>query len=103
MLKAGRAQAKCAIAQRLHFEHVARSNFPLTRLGCTLKGIRDTGYNGFGFTILRGLDVNKFSHEDRAIVFLGLSSYIAEDRGAQDRRGTMLSPFKCRAGQCLLG
>lgn len=41
--------------------------------------------------ILRGLDVEKYTPEDLLVVFLGVSSYIAEQRGVQDRLSTMLS------------
>ena len=50
-------------------------------------------YDGIGHMIIRGFKVRKFSSQDRAIVFLGLSSYIAEERGPQDRKGPMLSSF----------
>jgi hypothetical protein len=51
---------------------------------------REEIYEGRGFVTLRGLDVDAFSPEDLAAVYLGLSSYIAERRGKQDQRGTML-------------
>jgi hypothetical protein len=65
----------------------------LPALGHSLKNIQETVHNGFGFSIIRGLDIRKYDPNDRAVVFLALSSYIAEHRGPQDRRGTMLSPF----------
>lgn len=48
-------------------------------------------YEGHGFAIIRGLDVDQFSSEDLVIVTLGLTSYIASKRGMQDQRGSMLS------------
>jgi len=39
--------------------------------------------------MLRGLDPNDYSHEDNVILFLGISTYIAERRGKQDAQGNM--------------
>lgn len=59
--------------------------------------IRDIVYAGIGFAILRGLDLRQFNYEERAIVFLGISSYIGDERGPQDRYGTMMSRFRQRS------
>lgn len=40
---------------------------------------------------IRGLDVNKYTPADLVVVFLGISSYIAEKRGLQDRDCNMIS------------
>jgi hypothetical protein len=55
--------------------------------------MRDEVYLGRGFTIIRGLNPDDYSPEDLTIIFLGLSSYIAERRGKQDQRGSMLGKF----------
>jgi hypothetical protein len=39
--------------------------------------------------MLRGLDPTGFSVEDNALLYLGLSSYIAPTRGKQDEEGNM--------------
>lgn len=65
--------------------------FPLPTLGAVLLQIRNQVCTGIGFTVVRGLDLGEFDHEARAIVFLGLSSYIGEERGPQDFLGTMIS------------
>jgi len=41
--------------------------------------------------VIRGLDIDKYGDHDSASIFLGISSYIAETRGKQDRRGSMIS------------
>lgn len=51
----------------------------------------DDVYDGRGFAIVRGLDVDQFSTGDMAIIYLGISSYIAERRGKQDHEGSMIS------------
>lgn len=65
--------------------------FPLPTLGPELLKIADIVYNSLGFSIIRGLDLGEFDPNDRVIVFLGLSSYVGEERGPQDRHGTMIS------------
>ena len=65
--------------------------FPLPTLGKTLERAAEDIYNGRGFVIVRGLDPDTLSTEDCTTIYLGLSSYIAERRGMQDQRGTMLS------------
>jgi len=48
-------------------------------------------HRGRGFFSLRGLDPSDYSPEDNMILFLGISSYIAERRGKQDAQGNMFS------------
>ena len=53
--------------------------------------MRERVYEGIGVAVLRGLDIDAYTDEEVATIYLGLSSYIAERRGKQDQRGTMLS------------
>lgn len=69
------------------------ANFPLPTLGPRLEEIRDDVYEGRGFAILRGLDVDSFTEEDLVMVYLGITSYVAETRGKQNQRGDMLGMF----------
>lgn len=69
------------------------ATFPLPTLGPRLEQIRDDVYEGRGFAILRGLDVDSFSEEELVVVYLGVTSYVAETRGKQNQRGDMLSMF----------
>jgi hypothetical protein len=80
---------------------VTKATFPLLELGTKLRRVRDVLYDGIGFKVLRGLEVDKYDTEDRAILFLGLARHIAEDCGAQDRRGTMMSMFKSEWSVCV--
>ena len=63
-----------------------RTNFPLPTLGPRLDQIKEDVYEGRGFAILRGLDVDFFSEDE-----LGVTSYVAKTRGKQNQRGDMLS------------
>ena len=77
--------------QGLDGDQVNQDNFPLRDLGKRLEAASKEVYEGKGFVIVRGLDPDLFSAEDFTIVYLGVSSYIAERRGKQDQRGSMLS------------
>jgi hypothetical protein len=51
---------------------------------------------GLGFFALRGLDPSRYSREDNVLIFLGVSSYIGEQRGKQDDSGHIFgSCFYC--------
>jgi hypothetical protein len=78
-------------AQGLEGNEVDRDSFPLPTLEQRLEKVRDDIYEGRGFSIIRGLEPNNFSVEDFTVIYLGITSYIAERRGKQDQRGSMLS------------
>ncbi|KAK0657483.1 hypothetical protein B0T16DRAFT_317383 [Cercophora newfieldiana] len=65
-------------------------SFPLPTLGPRLLALRHDIHGGRGFAVVRGVDPASFSVEDLTLVYLGIQSYIAEQRGRQDRRGNML-------------
>lgn len=71
-------------------DRISMANFPLPTLGPRLQAIRGDVYEGRGFSILRGLDVDSYSEEDIVLVYLGTTSYVAETRGKQNQRGDML-------------
>lgn len=75
----------------LDVSEVNRSNFPLPTFGEKLKGLSTVVHDGPGFFVLRGLDPNDLSKLDNAILFVGVSSYLAERRGRQNQDGMMLS------------
>ncbi|KXH25696.1 TfdA family Taurine catabolism dioxygenase TauD [Colletotrichum salicis] len=43
-------------------------------------------HNGYGFFVVRGLRVDEHTREDNIIIYAGLSSHIAPQRGRQDRQ-----------------
>ncbi|KAK0708519.1 hypothetical protein B0H67DRAFT_341743 [Lasiosphaeris hirsuta] len=69
---------------------VTKATFPLPGLGKHLDAMCADVYNGRGFGIVRGLDPDDYALEDLTTVYLGISSYIAQVRGKQDQRGSML-------------
>jgi len=72
---------------------VNRDTFPLLGLRTKLENIAHTLHSGIGFTVLRGLQPKRYSSLDNAIIYLGITSYIAETRGCQDSSGNMFSRF----------
>ncbi|KAK3940280.1 hypothetical protein QBC46DRAFT_314019 [Diplogelasinospora grovesii] len=64
--------------------------FPLPSLGTRLTDLANVIHNGRGFVVLRGLNPDKYSNYDNILVYLGVTSYIAETRGLQDFDGRML-------------
>lgn len=65
------------------------ANFPLPTLGAKLKELSRDVHRGRGFCVIRGLDPASFRVEDLMLAYLGVQSYIAEQRGRQDKRGNM--------------
>ena len=69
---------------------VSKSTFVLPTLGSKLHDVAMDVHGGRGFAVIRGLDATKYAVEDITILYLGIQSYIAEERGRQDSRGNML-------------
>ncbi|KAK3309553.1 uncharacterized protein B0T15DRAFT_6238 [Chaetomium strumarium] len=69
---------------------VEPARFPLPTLGPKLKELSRDVHDGRGFCVIRGIDPATYSVEDLTLVYLGVQSYIAEQRGRQDKRGNML-------------
>ncbi|SPQ17856.1 bfe5bfca-34d7-4bdd-97d5-e3807ddf06a2 [Thermothielavioides terrestris] len=69
---------------------VEPANFPLPTLGPKLKELSRDVHDGRGFCLVRGIDPSSYCVEDLTLVYLGIQSYIAEQRGRQDKRGNML-------------
>ncbi|KAH6634060.1 hypothetical protein B0J18DRAFT_415162 [Chaetomium sp. MPI-SDFR-AT-0129] len=69
---------------------VEPSNFPLPTLGPRLRELCRDVHDGKGFCIVRGINPKTYSVEDLTLAYLGIQSYIAEQRGRQDKCGNML-------------
>ena len=75
----------------MDLSNVNKATFPLPRLGSDLETLSSCVHEGRGFFVLRGLDPTLLSKEDNVVLYLGVSSYIAERRGRQNQDGMMLS------------
>ncbi|KAK3180203.1 hypothetical protein K4F52_008402 [Lecanicillium sp. MT-2017a] len=69
---------------------VSKDSFPLRKLAAKLDSMRHDIYNGRGFGLVRGLDVDKFSLEDLTTIYLGVQIHIGNKFGRQDKKGNML-------------
>ncbi|KAK0647044.1 hypothetical protein B0T16DRAFT_458908 [Cercophora newfieldiana] len=78
-------------SQGLAGEDVGRANFPLPTLGPVLEDLAAELHDGRGFFTINGLRPDDFTVEDNLVVFLGISSYIADLRGKQDDNGYMIA------------
>ncbi|KAL7786615.1 hypothetical protein V8C43DRAFT_133216 [Trichoderma afarasin] len=72
-------------------DQVDRDNFPLPNLAARLFQSARVIHEQRGFFVLRGLEESRYSVEDSTTIYLGISSYIADKRGLQDRKGNVLS------------
>jgi hypothetical protein len=70
---------------------VTRATFPLPALQARLAEASLDVHQGRGFAIVRGLDPRKYADEDNVTIFLAIASHIGEQRGLQDKKGSMLS------------
>ncbi|TLD25728.1 Clavaminate synthase-like protein [Venturia nashicola] len=65
---------------------VNEETFPLPRLHPILRDVSKELHYGHGFKVIRGLPVDKHTREDNFIIYAGISSHIAPDRGRQDSK-----------------
>lgn len=72
-------------------DEISQHTFPLPTLQDKLRRLAIEIHNGKGFGLLRGLDPSQYSVEDLLLVYLGLASYIGDERGVQNRKGDMLT------------
>lgn len=76
-------------------DEVGQDNFPLPKLAPQLAQCAKAIHEGRGFFVLKGLDGLNYPVEDSTIIYLGIASYVADKRGLQDRKGTVLSKTFC--------
>ncbi|KKA26859.1 hypothetical protein TD95_002450 [Thielaviopsis punctulata] len=69
---------------------ISKENFALPTLGPLLEKATQEVHFGCGIFLVRGLKPEVIGPEDLVLLFLGISSYIGEDRGMQDALGNML-------------
>ncbi|RAL16021.1 Clavaminate synthase-like protein [Aspergillus homomorphus CBS 101889] len=59
-------------------------SFPLPTLHSTLRDISRELHNGYGFKVVSGVPVDRYSREENIIIYVGISSHVAPIRGRQD-------------------
>jgi hypothetical protein len=70
-------------------DRVCPATFPLDKLRAKLEEAALQVHGGCGFVVVKGIQ-GRYGVEDSVKVFLGISSYIADQRGRQDKKGNML-------------
>ncbi|KAM5350994.1 hypothetical protein ACJ41O_003717 [Fusarium nematophilum] len=66
--------------------NISPSTFPLPKLHPELRRLSDELHKGHGFFVIRGIDVAKHTREDNIIIYVGISSHVAPQRGRQDSK-----------------
>lgn len=74
----------------LNATKITSQNFPLPTLGPALRELSQDIHNGRGFAVLRGLNPAEFSPGDLTMIFMGVSAYIGDKLGRQDRAGNCI-------------
>ncbi|KAF9889373.1 hypothetical protein FE257_007483 [Aspergillus nanangensis] len=59
------------------------TTFPLPSLHPILRGVSDNIHAGTGFTLIRGIPVDRYSIEENMIIYVGVSSHIGHIFGRQ--------------------
>jgi hypothetical protein len=72
-------------------DEVTSNLFPLPGLEARLRRCAEELHRGSGTCVVRGLDPARYSVEDNTILYLGIASYIGDQRGVQNTAGDMLS------------
>ena len=62
------------------------STFPLPVLSSVLRSVSDNLHSGYGFTLIRGVPVERYTREENMIIYVGISSHIGAMRGRQDHQ-----------------
>ncbi|KAI0022287.1 hypothetical protein F4780DRAFT_769902 [Xylariomycetidae sp. FL0641] len=76
--------------QEVDGDHINQENFPLPTLGLKLAALSHEVYEGKGLCVVRGVDPKLYAVEDLTLIWLGIQTYMADQRGCQDDRGNML-------------
>ena len=64
--------------------HISQETFPLPTLHSELRRLSSELHTGHGFFVIRGLNVDKYTRKENIIIYAGISSHIAPQRGRQD-------------------
>ncbi|KAF5630169.1 family oxidoreductase [Fusarium tjaetaba] len=70
----------------LSLGHISTETFPLPKLHSELRKLSDELHKGHGFFVIRGVNVDNYTREENAIIYVGISSHIASQRGRQDSK-----------------
>jgi len=75
-------------------DQISKETFPLPTLGPRLFELSKSLHSGIGFGVIRGLKPDRYSPLDNVLLYVGITSYVAEVRGCQDYDGRMIVHIK---------
>ena len=81
----------------LEIPAIGKQDFPLPSLSKKLAGIANELETGRGFTLMRGVPVDRYATEDAKILYWGIMSYFGES-AAQNMMGELVSDVKAIDG-----
>lgn len=81
----------------LRIPDIGKSDFPLPRFSRTLADIQEELETGRGFTLLRGIPVERYSEEESTLIYWGIMTYFGHSM-AQNMMGEMISDVKAIDG-----
>ncbi|OAQ64729.1 taurine catabolism dioxygenase [Pochonia chlamydosporia 170] len=73
-------------SQNKSLGEVNQQTFPLPNLHARLRSISADIHNGYGFKVVRGIPVEKYTREENVIIYAGIASHVATIRGRQDHQ-----------------
>ncbi|KAL0631035.1 hypothetical protein Q9L58_010111 [Maublancomyces gigas] len=73
---------------------ISQDTFPLPTLSPKLHAQALELFNGRGFFVLRGIQVDRYSRLDSLIAYVGISAHVGDLRGRQDLSGMVLNHIK---------
>lgn len=88
-IKAIELATKNFIQQNIPLAQISKDNFLCPELDNRLKQLKYELIEGRGFSIIRGLDVSRYTRKEMATMFMGLGSYIGSPR-SQNASGHLL-------------
>lgn len=72
--------AKNYLTQGKKLDDISREDFPLATLTSKFTSLKQTLINGIGFGVLRGLDINSYTHDISSTLFCGIGTHLGKTR-----------------------
>lgn len=86
-----------AKADGIGYLSVSRETFPLPTVSAKLAGVADALENGRGFVLLQGFPAQRYSDDDRRLIWMGLGHWIGTPV-PQDNTGQMMRDIQAQPG-----
>ncbi|KAF5122648.1 Taurine hydroxylase-like protein SAT17 [Metarhizium anisopliae] len=66
--------------------YINQQTFPLPTLHSRLRSVSNDIHNNFGFKVIRGIPVKKYTREENIMVYAGIASHVTTRRARQDHQ-----------------